>query len=49
MLWILVVVLLLASVGGFPAWGWHGYGYWPSGVSAVLMVVVVVLLLRGGL
>ena len=52
-LWIvLVIILVVVLLGGFPAapWGrWHSYGYYPSGIVAVLLVVLLVLLLLGRL
>lgn len=49
MMLILLILLILALFGGLPAWGWHSYGYAPSGVVLVVVVVLVVLLLRGRL
>jgi hypothetical protein len=46
---ILLVLLLLAIVGGLPNMGLHSYGYAPSGIGGVLLVVVVVLLFTGRL
>lgn len=48
---LLIVVLVVVLLGGVPAspWGrWHGYGYWPGGIVAVLLVVLLVWLLLGG-
>jgi len=47
MLWLILFVLLLASIGGAPMWGWHEYGWFPSGVGTLLFIIVLVLLLRG--
>lgn len=48
MLILLLVVLLLATVGGFPAWGYsRNWGYGPSSVLGVLLLVFLVLLLMG--
>jgi hypothetical protein len=44
---ILLILLLLILVGALPAWGWHPYGYGPSGVVGLLLVVLLVLLLMG--
>ena len=44
---ILLVVLLLLVFGGLPTWGYHSYGWAPSGVGGVLLIVVLVLLLTG--
>lgn len=46
---ILLFVLFLMSLGGYPGWGWHHLGYWPSSVSLLLFLVVLVLVLRGRL
>jgi len=37
-------VLLL---GGLPTWGYHSYGYGPTGIVGVLLIVIIVLLLTG--
>ena len=38
MLWtILLIILVLALVGGAPGWGYHNYGYYPSGGIAQLL------------
>jgi hypothetical protein len=44
---ILVIILVLLLVGGLPAWGYHSYGYGPSGLLGVVLVVVLILLLLG--
>jgi hypothetical protein len=51
MLWtILIVLLVLALFGGFPAWHYSaGWGYGPSGVIGVILIIVVVLFLAGRL
>jgi hypothetical protein len=46
---ILLIVLILFLVGGLPTWGYHSYGYAPSGISGLLVVVLVVMLLTGRL
>jgi len=46
---ILLVVLLLIVLGGLPNVGLHSYGYGPSGVGGILLIVVLVLLLTGRL
>lgn len=43
---LIIVVLLLLILGGIPQTGWHNYGYAPSGLGLVLLVVVLVLLFR---
>ena len=51
MVTILVVLLVLALVGALPSWPYsRGWGYGPSGLLGVLLVVLIVLMLtRGGL
>lgn len=46
---ILLIVLVLLVFGGLPNLGLHSYGYGPSGIGGVLLLVVVVLLLTGRL
>jgi Protein of unknown function (DUF3309) len=48
MLLVLVVVLLLLSLGSFPAWPYsRGWGYYPSGGLGLVVLVLVILLLMG--
>ena len=46
---LVLIVLLLLVFGGLPNWGYHSYGYAPSGIGTVLLVVVVLLFLSGRL
>ena len=46
---LLLIVLLLLVVGGLPTWGRHNYGYAPSGIGGILLVIFVVMLLTGRL
>jgi hypothetical protein len=41
--------LLLLLFGGLPRWGYHSYGYGPSGLVGVILVVVLTLFLLGRL
>jgi hypothetical protein len=47
---ILLVILVLALIGVLPTWN-HSrtWGYGPTGVTGVLVVVLIVLLLAGRL
>ncbi len=48
MLIILLVILLVLSVGSFPAWPYsRGWGYYPSGGLGLVLLILVVLLLVG--
>lgn len=43
---LLLVILVLLLVGAFPSWGYsRGWGYGPSGILGVLLIVLVVLIL----
>jgi hypothetical protein len=46
---LLLIVLILLLFGGLPRWGYHSYGYGPSGIVGVLVIVALVLLLTGRL
>jgi hypothetical protein len=44
---VLLVVLIIILLGGLPTWGYHQYGWGPSGTVGILLVVLLVLLLLG--
>jgi hypothetical protein len=44
---LLLVVLLLLVFGGAPNWGYHQYGWGPSGIGGVVLIVLLVMLLTG--
>ena len=46
---LLLIVLVLFLFGGLPRWGYHSYGYAPSGVVGVVLLVIFALLLTGRL
>jgi Protein of unknown function (DUF3309) len=46
---ILLIVLLVLLFGGLPRWGYHSYGYGPSGVVGVILIIVLILFLMGRL
>jgi len=46
---VLVIIVLVLVFGGLPRWGYHSYGYAPSGLGAVLLIILIVLLLSGRL
>ena len=46
---ILLIVLILFLVGALPNWGYHRFGFKPSGIVGVVVLIVVVLLLTGRL
>jgi hypothetical protein len=48
MLLILLVIVLLLSVGSFPAWPYsRGWGYYPSGGLGLVLVILLILILLG--
>ena len=50
MIAILVVILIIVLVGSLPQWPHsQGWGYYPSGIVSVVLIVLVVLLLTGRL
>ena len=45
---ILLIVLILILLGALPAWPYsRGWGYGPSGLSFVLLVILIILLATG--
>jgi hypothetical protein len=47
---ILLIVLVLLLIGAIPAWPHsRGWGYAPSGVLGVVLVIVIILFLTGRL
>ncbi|WP_084572600.1 DUF3309 family protein [Methylocapsa aurea] len=48
---LLLAVVLLLLVGAIPSWPYsRGWGYAPSGaLGAILLVIAIVLLARGGM
>jgi hypothetical protein len=47
---LLLIVLILILVGALPRWPYSsGWGYGPSGIAGLIIVVLIVLLLMGRL
>jgi len=46
---ILLIVLILLLFGGLPNWGYHSYGYAPSGIVGVVLIAVLIMFLTGRL
>ena len=47
---ILLIILILVLVGALPTWGYSsGWGYGPSGIAGVVVIVLIILLLTGKL
>lgn len=46
---LLLIVLLFAAIGALPQWPHSAsWGYWPSGVIALTVVAVTILILADG-
>jgi hypothetical protein len=42
---VLIIILVLALVGGLPAWPYsREWGYFPSGISGLLLIILILLL-----
>jgi hypothetical protein len=47
---ILLIILVLLLLGALPTWGYsRGWGYGPSGILGLVLVVVLILFLMGRL
>jgi hypothetical protein len=43
---ILIILLILALIGSLPAWPYsRGWGFGPSGISGILLIILIVVLL----
>ncbi len=47
---ILIVILILLLIGAAPAWPHsRGWGYYPSGLLGLVLLIVIILFLMGRL
>ena len=46
---LLLIILIVLLMGGLPRWGYHSYGWGPSGIAGVVLLIVLILLLTGRL
>jgi Protein of unknown function (DUF3309) len=46
---LLLIVIILLLVGGLPNWGYHSYGFAPSGIAGVVLIIVLIMFLTGRL
>ena len=45
---ILLIILILLLIGAIPNWGYsRSWGYFPSGILGVVLVIVIILVLMG--
>jgi Protein of unknown function (DUF3309) len=42
---VLVILLWFGGIGTWPSFGYHPYGYGPSGLLLVLMVIILIVFL----
>lgn len=47
---ILLIILILLLIGALPSWPHsRGWGYYPSGLLGIVVIVLIVMLLTGRL
>lgn len=45
---ILLIILILMLIGSLPSWPYSaGWGYYPSGIFGLILVILIVMLLMG--
>jgi hypothetical protein len=45
---LLFIILIVVLIGALPAWPYsRGWGYYPSGLLGVILLIVLILLLLG--
>lgn len=50
MLTILIIVIIILAIGAAPAWPYsRGWGYYPSGLLGLILIILLVLALTGRL
>ena len=46
--WFLIILLVILLIGALPTWPYSsGWGYYPTGIVALLLAIVLILLLFG--
>jgi len=46
---LLLILLVVLVLGGLPTWGYHQFGYAPSGIGGEILVILAVMFLTGRL
>jgi hypothetical protein len=47
---ILLIILILLLIGAIPSWPYsRNWGYFPSGIVGIIVIVLIILLLTGRL
>ena len=50
MLTILIILLIILAIGSAPAWPYsRGWGYYPSGLLGIILLILIILALSGRL
>ena len=45
---LLIIVLIVLLLGAWPSWPYsRGWGYYPSGLLGVVLIVILILVLMG--
>jgi hypothetical protein len=45
---IVLIILIILLIAGLPSWPYsRGWGYAPSGILGVILIIVIILLLTG--
>ncbi len=45
---ILIILLVLFLIGALPSWGYsRNWGYFPSGLLTLILIIVIILLVLG--
>lgn len=45
---ILIIILILMLFGAIPTWPYSkGWGYYPSGIFGIALIIIIILLLTG--
>jgi hypothetical protein len=47
MMLVLLVILIICFLGGMPSFGYHSYGWGPSGIVGVILIVVLIWFVMG--
>jgi hypothetical protein len=50
MLTILIILVIILAIGSAPAWPYsRGWGYYPSGLLGLILLILIILALTGRL
>ena len=48
MLLLVIIILLVFALGGLPQLGYHSFGWGPSGLLGVVLIIVLIYVLLSG-